>query len=97
MKSYWLLSGRTIVCYLAAAISLLIVTGSTARAQGVPGPAGAPIFSDPKSEMHQRQDREALLRGVELKAAGEKQNQEQIAAAVEQIKQDWLMCPLTAS
>lgn len=88
MESYRGRSDINVVCYLAAALSLLMITASTGLAQGAPPPAAAaPVFSDPKGQMHQMQDREALLRGVELKAAAEKQSQGQIAAAVEQIKQ----------
>ena len=71
------------ICYLAAAaIALLVATADNAVAQRPENP-------DLKREQRQREVREANLRNAETKAAIESIDQNRVAAAIKQVKDDF--------
>jgi len=74
---------------LAAALSLIVMTGAATLAQVGPGDAGAPAAPNPRIEAQQRQNREWQLRSPELKAAMQGVNQKRVQAAVELVKNDF--------
>jgi hypothetical protein len=74
---------------LAFAAALLLTAGGAALAQGPPAGAGAPGFKNPKGDTDVQTDREAALRSAELKSAASQMNQQRLAAAIEQTKQDF--------
>jgi hypothetical protein len=69
-------------CYLAAAALALLVTADKAVAQRPDNP-------DLKREQRQREVREANLRNTEAKAAVESIDQNRVAAAIKQVKDDF--------
>jgi TolA-binding protein len=74
----------------AAAVLFLLTASAVASAQGAPGGSGAPGRTNPKDETQGRASREARLRSAELEAATVGQlNQRQLAAAIEQTKNDF--------
>jgi hypothetical protein len=74
---------------LAAIISLSFVGAVAALAQGAPGGAGAPAIINPKGDTDAQTNREAALRSAEIRAVGGRMNQRQLAAAIDQTKQDF--------
>jgi hypothetical protein len=74
---------------LAAIISVLLVGTGAALAQGAPGGAGAPAVVDPKGETHSQMNREAALRSAEIRSVGGRMDSRQLAAAIDQTKQDF--------
>jgi len=72
----------------SAAVFILLIAAATGRSQQ-PGPVTPPIFKDPKFDTLERQNREATLRSAELPPPVEKPDQKRIAAAIEQIKEDF--------
>ena len=72
-----------------AAALLLLAASAVASAQGPPAGAGAPGRVNPKDETQGRTNREARLRSAELEAASVQVNQKQLAAAIEQTKNDF--------
>ena len=72
-----------------AAALLLLAASAVASAQGPPAGAGAPGRVNPKDETQSRTNREARLRSAELEAASVQVNQKQLAAAIEQTKNDF--------
>ncbi len=73
----------------AAAVLLVLAAAATVAAQGPPAGAGAPGRINPKDETQGRTDREARLRSAELVATTGQLNQQQLAAAIEQTKNDF--------
>jgi hypothetical protein len=73
---------------LAASALLLLAAAGAAHAQG-PGGVGAPARVNPKDETNDQTNREARLRSAEIGAAADMRNQRQIAAAIEQTKDDF--------
>lgn len=69
-------------CYLAAAIAVLAATADNALAQRPDNP-------DLKREQRNREVREANLRNAETKAILERIDQKRVAAAIEQVKEDF--------
>lgn len=69
-------------CYLAAAIALLAATADNVLAQRPDNP-------DLKREQRNREVREANLRNAETKANLEYIDQKRVAAAIEQVKEDF--------
>jgi hypothetical protein len=80
---------RSGVRRLAAIISLSLIGAGAALAQGAPGGAGAPAVIDPKGETHSQMNREAALRSAEIRSVGGRMSQQQLAAAIDQTKQDF--------
>lgn len=80
---------RSGVRRLAAIIPLLLLGAGAALAQGAPGGSGAPAVIDPKGETHSQMNREAALRSAEIRSVGGRMNQQQLAAAINQTKQDF--------
>lgn len=73
-----------------AAVALLLLTAAAiASAQGAPSGAGAPGRVNPKDDTQVRTNREARLRSAELEATSVQVNQKQLAAAIEQTKNDF--------
>jgi hypothetical protein len=75
---------RPVICFSVASVLLLIVMANTTLAQ-----QARSTSPDPKSEQRERQQREANLRTAEAVVALEKKDQQRIAAAVKQIKDDF--------
>lgn len=73
----------------AAVALLLLAAAAAASAQGPPAGAGAPGRINPKDETQGRTNREAALRGAEMGATATQLNQKQLAAAIEQTKNDF--------
>jgi hypothetical protein len=73
----------------AAAVLLLLAAAAVASAQGAPGGSGAPGRVNPKDETQGRTSREARLRSAEMEPAAVQTNQKQLAAAIEQTKNDF--------
>ncbi|HEX5733192.1 MAG TPA: hypothetical protein VF131_10180 [Blastocatellia bacterium] len=69
-------------CYLAAAIALLTTAADSAVAQRPDNP-------DLKREQRNREVREANLRNAETKVALERIDQKRVAAAIQQVKEDF--------
>jgi len=76
-------SATRAACYMAAAIALLAAASETAIAQR------RPDNPDLKREQRNREVREANLRNTETKAAIERIDQKRVAAAIEQVKEDF--------
>jgi len=76
-------SARRAACYIAAAIALLAGAADRAVAQR------RPDNPDLKREQRNREVREANLRTVEAKADVERIDQKRVAAAIEQVKEDF--------
>ncbi len=76
-------SATRAACYMAAAIALLAAASETALAQR------RPDNPDLKREQRNREVREANLRNTETKAAIERIDQKRVAAAIEQVKEDF--------
>jgi hypothetical protein len=74
---------------LAAIISLLLIGAGAALAQGAPGGVGAPTIINPKGDTDAQTNREAALRSAEIRAIGGRMDQRQLAAAIDQTKQDF--------
>lgn len=74
---------------LPAVAALLLMTAGAALAQGAPSGVGAPVTRDPKGETNEQTSRETLLRRGEMGAAMSQLNQQRLAAAIEQTKQDF--------
>ncbi|HST52126.1 MAG TPA: hypothetical protein VLJ61_08960 [Pyrinomonadaceae bacterium] len=74
---------------LAAILALLLIAAGVTAAQGPPAGAGPPGVRDPKSETNIQADREATLRTAEVVPAATQMNQQRLAAAIEQTKQDF--------
>ncbi|HEX8474105.1 MAG TPA: hypothetical protein VF666_08745 [Pyrinomonadaceae bacterium] len=76
--------------YAASAIFLFVVMSDTVTAQQTsPGaPRTAPASRDPFSAARDRRQREAMLRGAEIRSK-EATNPQDIQAAIEQVKQDF--------
>jgi hypothetical protein len=79
---------RSSVCRLAAITSFLFAVAVAAPAQGGPG-GGAPPIVNPKGDTDAQTNREAALRSAEIGAVGGRMNQRQLAAAIDQTKQDF--------
>ena len=73
----------------AAAFVLVLTASALASAQGPPAGAGAPGRVNPKDETQGRANREATLRSAEMVATAGQLNQKQLAAAIEQTKNDF--------
>jgi hypothetical protein len=80
---------KSVVRRLATIISLLLIGAGAALAQGAPGGAGAPAVIDPKGDTHSQMNREAALRSAEIRSVGGRMDQRQLAAAIDQTKQDF--------
>jgi hypothetical protein len=80
---------KSVARRLAAIISLLLIGAGAALAQGAPGGAGAPAVIDPKGETHSQMNREAALRSAEIRSVGGRMDPRQLAAAIDQTKQDF--------
>jgi hypothetical protein len=80
---------KSIVRRLAASASLLLIGAGATMAQGAPGGAGAPAVIDPKGETHSQMNREAALRSAEIRSVGGRMDPRQLAAAIDQTKQDF--------
>jgi hypothetical protein len=80
---------KVAACRTAAAALLLLTASAVASAQGAPGGAGAPGRVNPKDDTQGRTNREARLRSAELEATSVQVNQKQLAAAIEQTKNDF--------
>ncbi len=72
-----------------AAAALLLAAAAAAAAQGPPAGTGAPGRVNPKDDTQSRTNREARLRSAEWGAANAEVNQKQLAAAIEQTKNDF--------
>jgi hypothetical protein len=88
MKHHRLRELRSAVLHLAAITSLSLIGAVATRAQGAPGGTGAPAVIDPKGETHSDMNREAALRSAEIRVGG-RMDQRQLAAAIDQTKQDF--------
>jgi hypothetical protein len=77
------------VVRLAAIISLLFIGAGAARAQGAPGGVGAPAIINPKGDTDAQTNREAALRSAEIRSVGGRMDSRQLAAAIDQTKQDF--------
>lgn len=75
-----------IVCCLAAAICLLLISTNTVSAQRPSKPPGGP---DLKGEMHKRGVRESVLRGTGSGVAANKIDPKRLEAAIEKVKEDF--------
>jgi len=75
-------SATRAICYLAAALALLAATADRAAAQ-------RPDRPDLKREQRNREVREANLRTAEAKVDIERIDQKRVAAAIEQVKDDF--------
>ena len=74
----------------AAAVALLWACAGAAAAQGGPPPgAGAPAAPNPKAAMDEQTRREAMLRGAEMRPRPAELSPQQLAAAIEQTKNDF--------
>jgi len=73
----------------AAAVLLALAAAAVASAQGAPAGSGAPGRVNPKDDTQGRTNREARLRSAELEATSTQVNQKQLAAAIEQTKNDF--------
>lgn len=73
----------------AAAVVLVLTASALASAQGPPPGAGAPGRVNPRDETQGRTNREATLRSAEAVATTGQLNQKQLAAAIEQTKNDF--------
>jgi hypothetical protein len=80
---------KSVVRRLAAITFLLFIGTGAALAQGAPGGAGAPAVIDPKGETHSQMNREAALRSAEIRSVGGRMDPRQLAAAIDQTKQDF--------
>lgn len=89
MKSYQPNLIKKMVYRLSAGISLLLITASVALAQGPPPGGARPSVINPKGETDARTSREATLRSAEMPASADQSNQRRLAAALEQMKQDF--------
>jgi hypothetical protein len=77
-------------CRLLAITALVLIAAGVTAAQGGPPPgAAAPAIKDPKGDTVIQTDREATLRSAEIGAAAEQMNQQRLAAAMEQTRQDF--------
>lgn len=75
---------------LASAIMLIGLYCTSAAQQSQPArPPGAPTVKDPQLDTLERQNREATLRSAELPVAIEAIDQKRIAAALQQMKEDF--------
>ncbi|HKP71336.1 MAG TPA: hypothetical protein VJT82_00255 [Pyrinomonadaceae bacterium] len=74
---------------LSAVISLFLLAAGAAFAQGAPGGVGAPGRVNPKGDNDLQTGREASLRSAEMGAASGQVNQQRLAAAIEQTKNDF--------
>jgi len=74
---------------LACAAAVLVLAAASASAQGAPAGSGAPGRVNPKDETQGRTNREATLRSAELAATTGHLTQQQLAAAIEQTKNDF--------
>ena len=72
-----------------AAALLVLGAAAAAAAQGPPTGAGAPGRVNPKDETQGRTNREATLRSAEALASVAQVNEKQLAAAIEQTKNDF--------
>jgi len=73
----------------SSALLLLALAASAASAQGRPGDAAAPGRVNPKDSTQGQTNREARLRSAEIGATSGQVNQQQLAAAIEQTKNDF--------
>lgn len=73
----------------AAAALLLLACAAAASAQGRPPDAAAPGRVNPKDETQGRTNREAQLRSAEMPATAGQLTRQQLAAAIEQTKNDF--------
>ena len=87
--SAFLLRLRALFAPVALFISLFVaLLGASAQAQR-PTTAGAPGNRDPFSGARERRNREAMLRGTEMKPGEAKGDPRAVEAAVEQVKEDF--------
>jgi hypothetical protein len=80
---------RSAVRRLAVIVSLLLIGAGAALAQGAPAGSGAPAIVNPKGDTDAQTNREAALRSAEIRGVGSRMNQRQLAAAIDQTKQDF--------
>jgi hypothetical protein len=73
----------------AAVFAVLIATGEMSLAQGPPPGMGAPGNISPKEAMDAQTRREAILRSAGKRTASAEVNPQQLAAAIEQTKNDF--------
>lgn len=73
----------------AAAAVFILLAAVAASAQGAPGGVGAPSVVNPKSDTDARTNREAMLRSAEIPASVRQMSQQQLAAVIEQTKNDF--------
>ncbi|HEX7955434.1 MAG TPA: hypothetical protein VF508_00685 [Pyrinomonadaceae bacterium] len=73
----------------AAGAALFVLLAASAAAAQAPAGSGAPGRVNPKDSTQGQASREARLRSAELPAAAEQVNQQHLAAAIEQTKNDF--------
>jgi hypothetical protein len=88
MKSFAIRPFKGTARHACAAVVLLLAAAAAASAQA-PAGAGAPGRVNPKDETQGRANREATLRSAELPVSNSQVNQRQLAAAIEQTKNDF--------
>jgi hypothetical protein len=69
-------------------VSLLFIAAGAALAQA-PGGVGAPAIINPKGDTDAQTNREAALRSAEIRSVGGRMDSRQLAAAIDQTKQDF--------
>jgi hypothetical protein len=80
---------KSVVRRLSAIVSLLLIGAGAALAQGAPAGVGAPSHVNPKGDMDAQTNREAALRSAEIRSVGGRMDSRQLAAAIDQTKQDF--------
>lgn len=73
----------------AAVVFVVMLAAAGASAQGPPGGARAPGVVNPRSDTTTHINRETQLRGAELPATVKQMTQQQLAAAIEQTRNDF--------
>ncbi|HEX3557651.1 MAG TPA: hypothetical protein VHU19_00495 [Pyrinomonadaceae bacterium] len=89
MKNYRSRSVKDAARQQAAFIALLLIAAGTALAQGAPSGASAPGLKNPKGDTDIQTSREASLRSAEVGSTAGQVNQQHLAVAIEQTKQDF--------
>jgi hypothetical protein len=88
MKSLRIRRVKVAARRIVAALSLLLIAAAASQAQA-PAGAGAPGLVNPKGDTNAQTNREAKLRSAEIGAANDVVNQQHLAVAIEQTKQDF--------
>jgi hypothetical protein len=79
---------KSAVRRLTVIVSLFLIGAGAALAQA-PGGVGAPSIINPKGDTDAQTNREAALRSAEIRSVGGRMDQRQLAAAIDQTKQDF--------